>query len=130
MLTVAQRRHNDAPRDRMPRAWRQGDEPVPGTRLVQFLGRGGAGEVWHAHAPTGLDIALKIIRCDDQPATPNLRLLDRITRIRHPNLAPLLALWVRDQEGVVTSYQSREPKLAAPPEVLLLAMSLAEQNVL
>jgi len=132
MLTVAQRRHDSAmERPRMPRAWRQGDEPVPGYHLVQYLGRGDAGEVWHAHGPGGIDVAFKIVRVDEKAAIPDLRLLERLKKARHPNLVPLLGLWVRDFAGNVVDRNSRT-LIDAPttPEFLFLVTALGEQSVL
>lgn len=133
MLTVAQRRQ-DSPRerDRMPRAWREGDEPVPGYRLAQYLGRGLAGEVWRAHGPGGTEVAFKIVRLDAKAPAPDLRFLERARKIRHPNLVPLLALWVRDGSGRAVDRNSRELSgdLSAAPECLYLVTGLGEQSVL
>ena len=41
--------------------YKSSDEPVPGYRLVRFLGKGNFGEVWMASAPGNKKVALKII---------------------------------------------------------------------
>jgi serine/threonine protein kinase len=42
-----------------------GSRPVPGSpdyQLIRKRGAGTFGEVWHAHGPGGLEVALKFIR--------------------------------------------------------------------
>jgi len=87
----------------MPQAYQQGDEPVPGSgyRLASFLGRGGFGEVWKATAPGGAEAALKIIRLGGQEGRKEFRALQLVKRIRHPNLVPIVAFWLKDQDGGV-----------------------------
>lgn len=80
----------------MPRAYQQGDEPVRGYRLGKFLGKGGFGDVWQAHGPGGTEVAFKIIRLDDKPGFTNLRTVELLKKIKHPNLCPILALWISD----------------------------------
>jgi len=42
----------------------EGDQPVPGLRLVQFLGTGAFGEVWKAVRSGETECAVKIVRFD------------------------------------------------------------------
>jgi serine/threonine-protein kinase len=73
-----------------------GSRPVPNGAdyvLICKLGTGAFGEVWHAHGPGGLDVALKFI--PNVPAS-ELRSLDVMKAIRHPNLVSLFAAWHKD----------------------------------
>src|SRR4030042_241011 len=94
-----------------------GDEPVPGSgyRLVQFLGRGGFGEVWKASAPGGTEAALKIIRLGGLEGRKEFRALQLVKRIRHPNLVPITAFWLKDADGSVLddAYAEQEDLLAS-----------------
>jgi tetratricopeptide (TPR) repeat protein len=87
----------------MPHAYRQGDEPVPGSgyRLSGFLGRGGFGEVWKATAPGGAEAALKIIQLGGQEGRKEFRALQLVKRVRHPNLVPIIAFWLKGSDGTV-----------------------------
>src|SRR5271166_4035424 len=80
-----------------------GDEPIPGSgyRVVSFLGRGGFGEVWKATAPGGAEAALKIIRLGGQEGRKEFRALQLVKRIRHPNLVPIVAFWLKDKDGEI-----------------------------
>ncbi|MBL9124562.1 MAG: SUMF1/EgtB/PvdO family nonheme iron enzyme [Planctomycetaceae bacterium] len=130
--------------------YRVGDEPVPGFRLLEFLGRGGFGEVWKASAPGGTELALKLIRLDDALGLKELRSLRLVKRLRHPNLVPIVAYWLKDHEGrlldddqvqglgkgmstVETERWQETPghannRLATPAE-LIIAMGLGESNL-
>ena len=87
----------------MPHQYSTGDEPVPGSgyRLVEFLGRGGFGEVWKATAPGGAEAALKIIRLGGWEGRKEFRALQLVKRIRHPNLVPIIGFWLKGDDGSI-----------------------------
>lgn len=137
----------------MPRAFQQGDEPVRGYRLVKFLGKGGYGDVWQASGPGGTEVAFKIIKLKDKPGFTDLRSVELIKKIRHPNLCPILAMWIRDDEGYVSANDARKKDRpsnnpfspaasthtlgefsldikAEQPEALYVAMGLGEKSLL
>ncbi|MFZ5830505.1 MAG: protein kinase domain-containing protein [Planctomycetota bacterium] len=85
----------------MPRDYRAGDEIVPGHRLAVFLGRGGVGEVWRARGPGGTDVALKVIDLAGIEGRKEFRALRLVMRIRHPNLVPVHAVWLKGHDGKI-----------------------------
>jgi serine/threonine protein kinase len=137
----------------MKRVYHEGDEPVPGAgyRLVCFLGRGGFGEVWKATTPGGAEAAVKIIRLGGAEGRKEFRALQLVKRIRHPNLMPLVAFWMKDADGAVlgdiplvqTELASRETPadalqgtmVAAPvfppaaPAELIIVMGLGDKSL-
>jgi serine/threonine protein kinase/tetratricopeptide (TPR) repeat protein len=87
----------------MPHNYSPGEEPVPGSgyRLVQFLGRGGFGQVWKATAPGGTEAALKIIALGGKEGRKEFRALQLVKKIRHPNLVPFFAFWLKGEDGSI-----------------------------
>jgi len=65
-------------------------EPIPGYRLETRLGKGGFGEVWKAVGPGKVEVALKFVPCG---SAAELRALQAVKNIRHPNLLPILGIW-------------------------------------
>ncbi len=73
----------------------KGAEPYPGYHLVQFLGRGGWGEVWKAQRLKDEAIfALKFLPCNSQlAASQEIRALQAIRQLQHPNLIKIEQVW-------------------------------------
>lgn len=78
---------------------RTGDQPVPGYRLIRFLGKGQFGEVWLASAPGNKRVALKLIDLRGREGLKEFEALDRIKDISHPNLVPISASWLITTDG-------------------------------
>jgi tetratricopeptide (TPR) repeat protein/serine/threonine protein kinase len=129
----------------------EGDEPVPGYRLLTFLGEGGFGKVWKAAAPGGTEVALKIIRLGGTQGRKEYRALQLVKLVRHPNLVPVVSFWLKDNQGQVlddvltgqehlaigeTAVVAPQETMVAPPEIsgpkaveLIIAMGLGDQSL-
>lgn len=113
-------------------AYNKGDEPVPGYRLVKRLGSGGFGEVWQANAPGGVQVALKIINLANDQGYKEFRAIRLVKDIHHPHLVHTHGFWLKDEDGNVfpDNWTENTGAMHAPPAELLIAMSLAEKNLL
>jgi len=79
--------------------YQSGDEPIPGYRLLHFLGRGNFGEVWMASAPGNKKVALKIIALGGREGLQESRAIERIKDINHAHLVSIFAYWLIDSDG-------------------------------
>src|SRR4051794_18643987 len=70
-----------------------GAQPVPDYELVRRLGGGGFGEVWLARDAGGLEVALKFVRLDGKGSDLELRALDVMKNVRHPNVVSIFRVW-------------------------------------
>lgn len=72
---------------------RPGWEPITGYRLENRLGKGGFGEVWKAIGPGGFAVALKFVPLHDRLGASELRSLDVLKTVHHPNLLTIFGAW-------------------------------------
>src|ERR1051326_1445272 len=109
----------------------QGDEPVPGYRLVRMLGWGRFGEVWLARAPGGFEAALKFIGLGNKHGIKEYRAIRLFKQLRHPNLVPLNALWLKDKQGnfIDDDVVEDTANLDAQAAELILAMGLGDKSL-
>ena len=73
-----------------------GARPLPEYQLTSKLGQGGFGEVWRASGPGGFDVALKFLRLGEASGTTELKALQAVKGIRHPNLLSVFGVWEKD----------------------------------
>jgi serine/threonine protein kinase len=78
-----------------------GDEPIPGYRVEELLGRGQFGQVWRARSPGGTLVALKFLDLGGRQGWKEFRAIQRVKQIRHAHLMPVVAIWLLDEQGKV-----------------------------
>jgi serine/threonine protein kinase len=123
----------------MPKDYIHGDEPVPGFQLLQLVGHDSTGELWYAKAPGGISVSLKIISLDARPGQRLLRTLRGYRSIKHPNLVPISAFWLKDAMGELIADDGAEGPTAGGgdeaskgrlPAELIIMMSLGDHTLL
>jgi serine/threonine protein kinase len=83
------------------RNWSRGDEPIPGHRLIARLGGGGGGEVWKAQSAGGFTVALKLVPLVAKMGEAELRSLEVLKSIRHPNLLAIFGAWQQQNHLII-----------------------------
>src|SRR5207253_103954 len=97
-----------------------------GCVLVRELGRGRFGEVWLANGPGHIDVALKVLRLGPGQGAEAFRTLKLYRRLNHPNLVPVLGLWLKDDGGRVLADEEAD---AAGATELVVARGVGEKNL-
>jgi hypothetical protein len=105
-----------------------GAEPLPGYRLLQWLGGGGFGDVWKAEAPGGVQVALKFVSLRAAQGAVELRAFDTISGDLLP--APRRSLAVRREDRgdhLRPSPPAPDLTMLPEPERLAVARALAKE---
>ncbi len=113
-----------------------GDQPVPGFRLAYVLARGERTTIWKAAGPGGTDAALKIVQLDSSERVREFCSIRLLKHIRHPNLVPMPAFWLKDSQGSLLDETALKKQFsdAEIPGVdhaaeLIIAMGLGDQSL-
>src|SRR5438477_10072971 len=102
------------------RKYAVGDEPVPGYRLVRFLGSGSFSNVWEAVGPGEVEVALKIHGMQDKQGLKEFRAVRLVKNIRHPNLSPPYAFLLKDEHRTLHHRDAQASvELAGPTRPLI-----------
>jgi WD40 repeat protein len=95
-----------------------GDEPIPGYRVEELLGRGQFGQVWRARSPGNTSLALKFLELSGTHGWKEFRAIQRVKQIRHAHLMPIVAIWLLDEQGQVISDDAIESIAASHHETI------------
>src|SRR5579871_229673 len=117
--------------DRMIAAYTEGDEPVPGFRLVKLLSYENFGSVWKATGPGGMEACVKIVSLVNKKQLKEFSALRLVKHVRHPNLVPILAFWLKDRQGKFIDERLVEDSdpLATHPVDLIMVMGLGDKSL-
>lgn len=116
---------------RIPSYYSAGQEIVPGFRLESRLGHGGFGEVWKANGPGGTHLAIKIVPLGERLGLEEFMAVRLFKSIRHPNLVPIIAFWLKTKNGDLLSEAGDSTMLRQAQDLhLILAMGLGDKNLL
>lgn len=126
---------------------RSGEEPIPGYRLEEFIGKGQFGQVWKARSPGQAFAALKFLDLSGKQGRKEFRAIQKVKEIRHAHLMPITALWLLDEEGNVLNDQvmdemgsestlvtetlavSELPEKQSKPALLVVAQLLGDKTL-
>jgi len=116
----------------MSRLYQEGDRPIPGHSLLQFLGEGGFGEVWKAQNPHKIEVALKIVRIQGKQGLREVLAIRQLRNVRHPNLIPIFGFWLKDQEDNILENAAADTMsgfMLDGDYQFFLAMGLADKSL-
>ncbi len=118
----------------MPRVTKydENDEPISGYKLVSFLGAGQFGEVWKANEEaTRKLVAIKIIDLShSNSALKELKALNLVINLNHPNLIPIFTARVKDKNSrEIPLNQTDALKGKGVLRELVIAMGLGDRSL-
>ncbi|QEL20945.1 protein kinase domain-containing protein [Limnoglobus roseus] len=108
------------------------DEPISGYRIVEFLGEGNFGTVWKAiETESEIYVALKVIDLSRSPsALKELKGLNLVRNLRHPNLIPIYTARIKDRDGrELPIGKAEEVRAKDQLSELVIAMGLGDRSL-
>jgi len=119
--------------------YQKGDEPVKGYRLTRLLSRGHGREVWAATRPNRSRVAVRILDLGSTPGYTQFTTLTSLRRLTHPNVLPVMGLWLigSGQEVLLSESapgedgEADDGTLGAPSSSsrLIIAQELGEESL-